>query len=84
MSFCHSPKRERANSASICTYVGLNIHATARDKKVIENFKQFGISITYDLVLQLESLLRRNYVKSVRKILYVLHKFGKGLLQFGS
>ena len=27
---------------------------------MIENFEQLGISITYDLVLQVESLLRRN------------------------
>ena len=39
---------ERATSASIY------IHATAKDKKMIENFEQLGIS--YDRVLQLEPL----------------------------
>ena len=47
--------------------IGLNIHATARDKKMIENFKQFGISISYDRVLQLESLLTRNLCEQFKK-----------------
>ena len=40
--------KERATGSSI--YIGLNIYATARGKKMIKNFEQIGISISYDRV----------------------------------
>ena len=51
-------RREREPPLPV--YVGVNIHATARNKKTIENYAQLGIRITYDLVLQLEYFLKRN------------------------
>ena len=41
-NFCHSTKRVRI----VPVYKEQNIHVTARDKKVIENFEQLGISIS--------------------------------------
>ena len=48
-------------------YVGVNIHATARNKKTIENYEQLGIRITYDLVLQAEHLLKRNLCEQFKE-----------------
>ena len=48
-------------------YVGVNIHATARNKKTIENYAQLGICITYDLVLQLEYFLKRNLCEQFKE-----------------
>ena len=37
--------------------MGLKAHATPRNENMIENFEQLSIRISYDCVLELESIL---------------------------
>ena len=62
-NFRQSSKRE----PPVPLYIGLNIHKAARDKKMIKNFEQLGISISYDRILQLESLLTRSLCEQFKK-----------------
>ena len=49
----HSLKRE----PPLPIYIGLNIHTLTRCKKLIQQLYQFGISISYDRVIELEDCI---------------------------
>ena len=40
--------------------IGLNLHTQTRSKKLIDNLEKLGLSVSYDRILQLESLLAKN------------------------
>lgn len=63
--------------------MGLKAHATPRNENTIENFEQIGIRISYDCVLELESILIQNVCEQFSKkiLLYSLKNLEKELPQ---
>ncbi len=48
------PRHSLQREPPIPVYIGLNVHQVTRSKKLIQQFHQLGISISYDRVLELE------------------------------
>ena len=48
------PRHTLQREPPIPVYIGLNIHQVTRSKKLIQQFYQMGISISYDRVMELE------------------------------
>ena len=48
------PRHSLQREPPIPVYIGLNVHQVTRSKKLIQQFHQLGISISYDWVLELE------------------------------
>ena len=44
-------------------YIGINVHAQTRSKKVVQQLYQMGISISYDRVIELEDLIATSVCK---------------------
>ena len=64
----HNVKKRKPNSPTkvrhtldreppLPIYIGINIHALARSKKIIQQLHQMGISVSYDRVMQIEEWL---------------------------
>ena len=53
---CHSLERE----TPLPVYIGLNIHALSRCKKLIQQLFQLCISVSYDRVMELEEMIAKS------------------------
>ena len=64
----HNVKKRKPNSPTkvrhtldreppLPIYIGINIHALTRSKKIIQQLHQMGISVSYDSVMQIEEWL---------------------------
>ena len=59
----NNQRKNLAREPSIPIYLGLSIHIETRDKKLIEQLYQLGLTLSFDRVLQIENCFRHNVTK---------------------
>ena len=55
--------QNKAREPPLPVYIGINVHAQTRSKKVVQQLYQMGISISYDRVIELEDLIATSVCK---------------------
>lgn len=66
-------------------YIGINVHTQIRSKKLVTQLYQFGLSMSYDWVLQVENQLATDVYQHIAEIgLVCLSQLRHGLFTIGA